>query len=582
MKYKNKLFKNLESKVGGRVNTRRYDLSSMISESYNTLYKSDGYENIQKLAKCHLEDVRKNPTDIDRLSRQLCMIKEALAMTEAGEIKDKDLDIATDSKLEGDVETEYERARKERGALTKEDTIEEACHGEEKDIEEDTDLTDEEIAELSRYLSEMRKDKSKDTEKIEEKGDGLYHLTKEEIDKMMKFIKNRHPKGISEDSLLYIIELVTGKEEDVSIDEIFYALEDEGIEVIPGYGDPSTTHENIDLTAGDIHEDQDQVKKFKEFNDKLNSAKSSNDLISIRQDYEKSNIGSTLISALQMVWDAKNAELKSEVDNKNKSQAEDMKKAKTFESIDLSGFAKNSSSKAFVRTFKKLRDKLTEGTALTRQESIALYKATNSAMTHLSVELEHNPEFLDTFNESVSLLSEDANKVLNSLKKGKAPSKATMKSLAKFSEALLNEAEDEEVEDSNIEDEELSVEETTEESEEFDQEYAEARVEIHKELAEEHADSEDPEIQDKLETDAQEIANLPGVTEEQLAELDNELGNGTEESTESEEDITPEDELEEKEDLSLGDEEDDELTDDEIEELKKHLTEMRAAKKIKE
>lgn len=256
--------------------------------------------------------------------------------------------------------------------------------------------------------------------------------------------------------------------------------------------------------------------------------------------------------------------------------------SKSYDSLDLSNFKKNSESKAFVKTFKKLDSKLHEGTALTRQESISLYKAANSAMTHLSVELEHNPEFLSTFKESVSLLSTDVEKLLNSLKEGKAPSKATMKSLAKFSEALLRE--EDEVEDTPLEDEE----DATTEEEQFDQEYADARVELHKELEANHADSEDPAVQDKLAQDTEEVVNLPGVTEEQAAELtggEAPEGPAEESSEETDESIHDEDveelkEKDKKEEEDLPDDfEDSEITDDELAELKKYLKEMRKIKK---
>ena len=253
--------------------------------------------------------------------------------------------------------------------------------------------------------------------------------------------------------------------------------------------------------------------------------------------------------------------------------------SKSYDTLNLSEFNKKSASKAFVKTFNKLDSKLHEGVALTRQESISLYKAANSAMTHLSVELEHNPDFLDTFKESVTLLSVDVNKLLNSLKENKAPSKATMKSLAKFSEALLREDDEElppieDEENEFIEDEGDITEEESTEAEEFDQEYADARVELHQELAADHEDTEDPEVQDKLAQDAEEVANLPGVTDEQVDEL---LGDG-EDSTEDSE--TP-DEYEEDEDVEVTETVEDttDITDDELAELKKHLSEMRKSKK---
>lgn len=326
----------------------------------------------------------------------------------------------------------------------------------------------------------------------------------------------------------------------------------------------------------------------------------------------------------------------------------------------LSEFSKKSSGKAFYKTFKKLNDKLHEGVALSRQETIDLYKAANSAMTQMSIELEHNPEFLETFRESTSILSSDVARLLESLSKGKAPSKKNMKSLAKFSESLLCEEdhpeyladfkvvdskkvgkyeiqvctfpdekgfgvqvveedgsplETEEIQDLTYdkffntkeeadavvskltklldeskkvnESDEDAVGDTTtdatgaivssgdltgddegdvksEEAEVFDQEYAEERVELHKELEAEHADDEDPEVQEKIAADKDEVLNLDGITDEQVAEL-----TGEEAPVEDE----PEEEPTEDEEYS---EDDDDITDDELEELKSHLQEMRS------
>lgn len=347
-----------------------------------------------------------------------------------------------------------------------------------------------------------------------------------------------------------------------------------------------------------------------------------------------------------------------------KGRAPEVDETMTESYKGLSEFSKKSSGKAFYKTFKKLNDKLHEGVALTRQETIDLYKAANSAMTQMSIELEHNPEFLETFKESTSILSSDVARLLESLSRGKAPSKKNMKSLAKFSESLLREEdhpeyladfkvvdskkvgkyeiqvctfpdeegfgvqvveedgsplETEEIQDLtydkffntkeeadavvskliNLLDEskkvneadEDAVEDTTtdatgaiassgdlagydegdvksEEAEAFDQEYAEERVELHKELEAEHADAEDPEVQEKIAADKDEVLNLDGITDEQVAEL-----TGEEAPVEDEPEEEPTED-EESEDDNLED--DDDITDDELEELKSHLQEMRS------
>lgn len=520
----NSILKSLDKKLGKNLSVRRHSLPELISESYKVFYDCEKDTNLQKLAESHLEDLRKNPMETERLSRQLSIVKEVAKLVESGDINDKDLEAATDSQYEGDVEKEVEKDREERLAPTEE--IKESSHDEDvedildeskddenvseeddEDLLEDTDLTDEEVEELTKHLSEIRKAKK---------------------------IAECNAKAVAESTGRKLKAKSRGVDEARDFewnDSLWAVVKEDG-----SYAGIPCTSEG---EARDLAAQHDGSRIFK-----LN------------------------ISADE---------------------------SKTYESLNLSEFSKNSSNKAFIKTFKKLNKKLQEGTALTRQESIALYKAANSAMTHLSVELEHNPEFLSTFKESVSLLSEDVNKVLGSLKEGKAPSKATMKSLAKFAETLLREEKEEE--ETLIEDEEDVVIDAegdinSDAEETFDQEYADARVELHKELAEEHADDESPEVQEKLAQDAEEVASLPGITDEQMAELEAlgseppapEEAEGEEEVEVSDEEIEVEDtdeskeadEEEEEVELKIDDEE---ITDDELAELKKYLKEMREAKR---
>lgn len=475
--------KRLERKTGSNLEVRRYHLSDMISESYKSLYDSEEGTNLRRIVESHLDDVRNNPTDLDRLSRQLSIIKELCKLTESGDLKDEDL---VDKENYDEVPP-----KKERVIVKRED---ENCH--EKDLNEadDAELTDEELEELTKHLETIRKERKTAPPKTE--------MTEEASPRKGIKAKTHETKEVDE----------TCHEEDLDEDTV----EEPAYAVIK----PDGTYAGVFCTS---YEEARELAAQEEG----------------RRIFKLTPEG---------VEECNDPELPA---------------SKTYESLNLSEFGKKSSSKAFMKTFKKMQDKLKEGTALTRQESIALYKAANSAMTHLSVELEHNPEFLDTFKESTSLLSEDVDRLLSSLKEGKAPSKKNMKSLAKFTESLLNEAEEDE--ESPIEDEEdefVGDEEgdiSSEESEEFDQEYADARVELHKELADEHADSEDPAVQEKIAQDADEVVNLPGITDEQVEEIQ---GTNTEEEVEE----TPE-----------GDSND--ITDDELEELKKHLKEMRAARK---
>lgn len=258
----------------------------------------------------------------------------------------------------------------------------------------------------------------------------------------------------------------------------------------------------------------------------------------------------------------------------------------------LSNYSKLSTKKAFYKTFKKLSEKLSEGTALTRQESLDLYKATNSAMTQLSVELEHNPEFLETFNEATKILSEDEASLLCALRNNKGPSKKTMKSLSKFAETIFYEDEEEilyDEEEETLEDpeiiEEPSEEETSEESEEkseeeeaFDQDYADARQEVHDELVAAHGTSEDPAVQEKIDQDAIEVKVIQGedyeeAAEEVAAERAAAEGLSDEEVSAEDSEEVEDEEVEANESLDLED-----ITPDELEELKKKLKEMRESK----
>ena len=88
---RNMLLESLSSKVGSNIPTRRYSLSEIISESYKSLYECNPGTNLYKLTESYINDVRNNPTDIERLSRQLCILKEMVKMTACGDLKDEDL-----------------------------------------------------------------------------------------------------------------------------------------------------------------------------------------------------------------------------------------------------------------------------------------------------------------------------------------------------------------------------------------------------------------------------------------------------------------------------------------------------------
>lgn len=594
MKRRNSLLENLDSKVSKNLPIRRYSLSDMISESYKALYECEKGSTLQRIVEAHLNDVRNNPSEIDRLSTQLCKVKELVRMIEAEEITDKDLKSVVSSKINGEVKESKDDEDVEE--KDDNDVIDESASStytwgdwqtergsscRVRYYSSGMDLTNqiigivyEETKEQPYYGAEIYDNSSAST--IEERADDSYHFDTEKeamewVEEWFRANESVHDEDVEEtedEDLLEDTDLT-----DEEVDELTKHLEE--------------------IRKNKKMKECDAPKKSVEESTKPRKLKRANEAAPVWSRYHIVNPdGETIdsytdrkdaedwVNQLYKDGDYKKGDLKV-VDSQAKNES------KSYDKLNLSEFNKKSSSKAFVKTFKKLDKKLHEGTALTRQESISLYKAANSAMTHLSVELEHNPEFLDTFKESVSLLSVDVDKLLGSLKEGKAPSKATMKSLAKFSEALLREEEDVE-DDIPIEDEEDSV---SEESEEFDQEYADARVELHKELADEHAESEDPEVKEKLAQDAEEVTSLPGITDEQLAEItgeetpEEEEGEETpeeEEVEETDESVHDEDveEVEEKkeeepEDLDLGN---DEITDDELAELKKHLKEMRKAR----
>lgn len=538
---KNRLLESLDTRTQNKeVTFRRYALSEIISESYKSLYACEKGSNLHKLAEAHLTDVRSNPTDIDRLSRQLCKLKYLQKMVESNELEDEGILVPEESH----DKVEPEDIKESIG----EDELEEGLFG-------------------------LGKKKNTATPGKSGKYDAAYAKALEKTPVVVKLWRDKsHKPEIVDyfDSNLAAEGVVRRHQTDVDKSVVYRYMTAKEAESMGAFVSVPSKYVNKYLDeAEDISLEEETELTEEEVQE--------------------------LAKHLEEI--RKNKKIKESTSPEEES---DINESKSWGDISLAEFNKKSAGKAFVKTFKKLDAKLHEGTALTRQESITLYKAANSAMTHLSVELEHNPEFLPVFTESVTLLSTDVAKLLESMKNGKAPSKATMKSLAKFSEALLREADEDEEELPHIEDEEnefvgdeeeVSAEEEEnidpEEEEQFDQEYADARVELHKEIAEEHADSEDPEVQEKLAQDAEEVANLPGITDEQKEELGIQS-----DSTESDEDTSGDGgestddislEGEDSEDINDSKEVDDsDITEDELAELKKHLTEMRRTKKIKE
>lgn len=65
-----------------------------------------------------------------------------------------------------------------------------------------------------------------------------------------------------------------------------------------------------------VTENADQVKKFNEIAEKIKNAKSANDLSECKELMDDSNVGDTLLSALQMIWDDVNSRMVAATKNK--------------------------------------------------------------------------------------------------------------------------------------------------------------------------------------------------------------------------------------------------------------------------
>ena len=249
----------------------------------------------------------------------------------------------------------------------------------------------------------------------------------------------------------------------------------------------------------------------------------------------------------------------------------------------LKNFRESSNNKAFYKTLSRMGESLHKGTNLSVKESITLYKAVNSAMTHLAVELEHNPGFIYTFNECVSLLSRDTANLLSYIKEGKSPSRGLLRSIGNFASILMNEEEDYDADldiELDVPEEEETAEEggipadsvvVTPEGEEIPFE----DIEI-KDLdvgVDDIKDFVNSEVEDAGLSDEAEQTDLSSVSEEEAEELANYLValRKGDDGSEPEEEESPEETPEE-----------DEISDEEFESLKVKLGEMRRIRKVRE
>lgn len=123
----------------------------------------------------------------------------------------------------------------------------------------------------------------------------------------------------------------------------------------------------------------------------------------------------------------------------------------------LSKFRKSSKGKSFYKSLGKFNAKMNDSKELDLKESIQLFKAANSALTHLAVELEHNPDFQDAFNESAEILAEDIRELLESIISNKTPDSTLLESFQDFHNILLES--DEEDEEDDMDEDDLDGEE---------------------------------------------------------------------------------------------------------------------------
>lgn len=269
----------------------------------------------------------------------------------------------------------------------------------------------------------------------------------------------------------------------------------------------------------------------------------------------------------------------------------------------LKNFRESSTKKAFYKSLGRLAPRLQSGSApLTMQESISLYKSTNSAMTHLAVELEHNPGFIYTFRECTNILKNDNNALLECISNNKTPNKSLVESFRSFASILL---ESEEVPDEDYDDDMIdeNQEQHLEKKDDADvinedqEKHLEKKddADVINEDQEKHLEKEDDAdvINEDQEKHLEKKDDADLINEDQEKHLEKEdgadvidEGDGVNLEKEDGEDLLEEEEIPAEEELPTPDdeevpvEENDELedeviTDEEAEELRNYLKEMR-------
>lgn len=400
--------KKVVAKYRRKVSPRRYTLSELLSENYKLRYTINEKSNLYPLVEESIEDVRQNPRDISRLSEQLTVLKYLQSLEDLDEPK--------------------------RGVKV-EDTIFGNMNSKDLVNKEDIDTVEPnknralritpvpvKVSESKTRLSQRKASRSKFMRgKIKESAnpDPQDVLTDEELDELMKHLESMRKSGKpikEEDEILDPVEDVAATEESEESDEPEASVHLIGVDILADGITPVDT-EMVEETIKDVLSNAGVAVVGVE----------TETIVSVPE-YEEAT--DTVIDDSCIT--------KKDVDDHTDED---------YMYEGLSDFSKKSSSKAFYKTFKKMRESLSTGSTLTRKETFDLYKAANSAMTQLGIELEHNPSFMKKFKESVDHLSVDVSNVLKSICSNRAPSKRTMKSLSRFAESLIREENDKYTED---------------------------------------------------------------------------------------------------------------------------------------
>lgn len=153
--------------------------------------------------------------------------------------------------------------------------------------------------------------------------------------------------------------------------------------------------------------------------------------------------------------------------DKAEKDAEASKESWDNVSEGLKSFRENAKSKVFYKELGKFNKFIAEKKPITIAESMNLYKASNSCLTHLTVELGKDAKFANTYNECTKMLASDNMSLLESIRSGKSPSGKLLENFVKFTNVLLES--DTEL-DHEVYDDEVEVDENEDRMEQYDDE----------------------------------------------------------------------------------------------------------------